>query len=144
MKDVRLQLEQEETRKTRSLSNRKSFSIRIAEHLHKRFSKHIEVLKYVKKSPKNKTSWIEEAFLEKLAAERELNMHHIPDEKYLHFKISEAIFDEIEERVNIIKKFRYFSKKQWMIEALYEKLEKEEQEAKILIQSMLNTTSKVD
>src|SRR4029077_4956181 len=117
-------------------------SIKIAEHLHKRFSKHLQILKYVKKPSKNKMNWIEEAFLEKLAAERELSSDGIPIEKYLHFKISKPLYNEIEERVNIIKKFRNFSKKQWMVEAIYDKLEKEDQAAKKLMQDLMKEASK--
>ncbi|WP_068470608.1 hypothetical protein [Candidatus Protochlamydia phocaeensis] len=125
-----------------SLNKLKSFSIRIAEHLYERFSKHIQLLKYVRKTSKNKAKWIEESFIEKLERERELSFDTIPDEKILHFKIDEQLYQEIEDRVNIIKKFRNYSKKQWMVEAIYEKLEREEQEAKRLMQNMLQEASK--
>ena len=105
--------------------NLKSFSIKIAEYLYKRLSKHFQTLKYIKKSSKTKAKWIEEAFLEKLESEKDFSFDDIPVEKYIHFKMNQELYNKVEERVNLIKRFRNFSKKQWMVEAIYEKLKRQ-------------------
>lgn len=124
-----------------SLKQLRSFSIKLGENLYLRFSKHFQLLKYVKKNSQTKKGWIEEAFMEKLEAERELTPDSIKKEKYLHFQINPQLYDKIEQRVSVIKRFRNFSKKQWMVEAIYAKLEKEEQEAKNLMQNMLDASN---
>lgn len=129
--------------KPSSLDSLKSFSIRIGEHLHKRIAKHIQLLKHVKTRFHTKQKWIAEAFKEKIKNEPKLTSEDILREKFLHFKIDKQIYGEIEERVGIIKKFRNFSKKQWMLEAIYEQLEREEQETKNLLQNMIDSSSKI-
>jgi hypothetical protein len=127
----------------------KNYSIRIGERLYKRIYKHIQLLKHLNKI-QNKQSWLEGAIQDKLEREKELDIVDcISPEKHLSFKISSQIDAKIEKKVEIIKKFRSsFSKKQWVLEAIYEKLDNEEigteQKAKDLMKNMLNTKPKVD
>ncbi len=112
-----------------SLAGDKRFSIRINENLHRRFNQHIKRLKNINKSLATKQKWLVQAFQEKLE-NHDVSSSGILNEKLIHFKLDEQLYKEIEEKVEIIKKFRSFSKKQWMIEAIYEKLDREEQQAK--------------
>ena len=107
----------------------KSFSIRINENLHKRFNQHIKCLKNINKGQTTKQNWVEQAFREKLSLQDD-SSSGILNDKLIHFKVDEKLFKEMEKKVQMIKKFRGFSKKKWMIDALYEKLEREEAQAK--------------
>lgn len=122
----------------------KRLSVRINENLHKRFNQHIKRVKNIGKSNKSlatKQNWLVQAFQEKLAHHDE-STTDILNEKLIHFKLDEKLFKEIEEKVEIIKKFRSFSKKQWMIEAVYEKLEREEQQVKKNLEEKIHLFSK--
>ena len=96
------------------LSNQiKNYSIRIGERLYRRINKHIQLFKHLN-SNQNKQNWIEKAILEKLEKEEGQNVtEYVPPEKHLNFKISSQIDAKIENKVEMIKKFRSsFSKKQ--------------------------------
>lgn len=72
----------------------------------------------------SKQSWLAQAIKEKLKIDRLSN--DIPKEKRLHFFIEKKLSEEIEERVEFLKKFRSsYSKKQWVVEAIYQKLERD-------------------
>lgn len=124
----------------------KNYSIRIGERLYKRITKHIQLLKHLKIT-QNKQRWVERAILEKIERdEKQEIIECISPEKHLSFKISSHIDAKVEKRVEVIKKLRgSFSKKQWILEAIYEKLEMEEKETeqktKEMFQKMLKTTS---
>ena len=66
--------------------------------------------------------------------------------KYLTFKIKAQTDAKVQRRVEVIRKIRgSFSKKQWILEAIHERLDAEEVETKIktkeLFKSMLNEVS---
>lgn len=111
-----------------ALCNLKNFTIRISENLHKRFNQHINCLKHVNRI-KTKQNWIEDALREKLERDEKIS-YEILNEKLLRFKVNENLFLEIDNKVKIIKKFRNYSKKQWILEAIYEKLDREEDPVK--------------
>lgn len=124
------------------------YSIRVGERFYKRLSKHIQLLKKLK-SIKNKQRWIEETLLMRLKKEEELDLEEcIPSEKYLSFKINSQIDAKIEQRVEIIKRVRgSFSKKQWVVEAICDRLDIEEkitkEKAQELFKNMLKETSEI-
>lgn len=127
----------QEIEKLLSLIRLRGFSIKISEHLHKRFIKHLKTLKNLTDQPLTRQKWLSEAFLEKLS-----EADDIPNnltEKLLHFKIEESIYNQIHKKVEVIKKFRNFSKTQWMIEAIYEKLEREEAQANQSLKEKINS-----
>jgi hypothetical protein len=137
---------EKEDRISNILDHIKNYSIRIGERLYIRINKHILFLKHLNKS-QNKQAWIEEAILDKLKKEEEQDgIECISREKHLSFKIRSQIDTRIEKRVEFIKKIRgSFSKKQWLLEAIYEKLDTEEEEtekkAKEFLKNMLKETS---
>lgn len=74
-----------------------------------------------------KQDWILKAIKEKLKYDEELLHDTIPKEKFLNIKIDQTTLKSLEEKVNLIKKFRRtYSKKQWIVEAIQEKLNREE------------------
>lgn len=126
----------------------RNYSLRIGERFYKRISKHIQLLKQLN-SIQNKQEWIEETILIKLKKEEEQDLDEcIPSEKYLSFKIKIQIDAKIEKRVEMIKKIRgSFSKKQWIVEAIYDRLDIEEkaikEKAKELLKNILKETSEI-
>jgi hypothetical protein len=124
----------------------KNYSIRIEERLYKRINKHIQLLKHLNSSQSQK-NWIEKAILEKFEREEERNITEcIPPEKHLSFKTNSQIHATIEKKVEVIRKFRSsFSKKQWILEAIQEKLDREEEkiekQTKELLENMINSSS---
>lgn len=126
----------------------KHCSIRIAESFYKRISNHIQLLKRLN-GVKNQQHWVEEAILAKLKKEEEQETQEsFSGEKYLSFNINSQIDDQVERRVKVMKKIRgSFTKKQWILEAINEKLDKEETETIIktreLFKIMLNEASEV-
>jgi hypothetical protein len=124
----------------------KNISMRIGEHLYKRISQHIQYLKHLNKS-QNKQSWIENAILRKLKKEEEEDVSEsLSPEKHLSFKISSLINARIEKRVEVEKQLRKsFSKKMWILEAINEQLDLEEEGTEIktkkLFKNLLKKTS---
>lgn len=119
-----------------SSSKPKGFSISVSEHLYNRFNKHLRTLKHATGTSKTRQKWLEEAFLEKLANNAE-NLEDMLTEKLLHFKVEKEIYDKIHEIVESIRKYRNFSKKQWLLEAIHEKLDREEALTQNLLKSKL-------
>lgn len=126
----------------------KHCSIRISKRFYTRFMNHIQLLKRLN-SIKNQQHWIEEAILDKLKKKEERDNTECSSlEKYLSFKINSQIDAKVERKVEVMKKTRgSFTKKQWILEAINEKLNAEEIETiiktKELFQIMLNEASEV-
>lgn len=110
-------------------------SIRISDHLHNRLTKHIQILKYATDQNCSKQTWAQEAFEEKWEQEQAQFFEGPSTDKHLHVKISQDLNSKIERCVNRMREVRIsFSKKQWFLEALYEKLDRDEQKAKKLLE----------
>jgi hypothetical protein len=112
----------------------KAYSIRIGEHLHNRITKIIRSLKYLDNHSHTRQRWFIEAFKEKLKKEEESEVDEISADKYVGFKIDKHLSEKIEKRVGEIKKHRIsFSKKQWFMEAIFEKLDRDERRTRELL-----------
>lgn len=106
-------------------------SYRLDHDLHNRINKQVNLLKYIEDPSFTKQRWILEAIKEQLEREEELSPEELGRESHISFRIDERLSQKIEERVKINRKFRNsFSKKQWLIEAFYEKLLRDEKEVK--------------
>lgn len=104
-----------------------SFSLRVGNTLFKQLDGHIFLLRRKEEKPITKQAWIEAAVQEKL--EREKNHSSITKEKRLQFKLSKDILKAILSNINFCKKLRKsYSKRQWLLEAVEERLLREEQE----------------
>lgn len=119
----------------------KNYSLRVGARLYNRIAKHFQFLKHLNNF-KNQREWIEKAVLEKLSRDEEKDLNErIPAEKHLSFKISSELDEKIEEKVELIKKFRSFSKKLWILEAIQEKIDIDgnevEEKARKIFNSML-------
>lgn len=109
-------------------------SITIGEHLHKRIEKHIHLLKHLEDQSHTKQKWFISAFLEKIENDKDEDLPSSSKDRHLRFKLEKQLQQKIEKKIGLIKKFRKsYSKKQWFVEAIYEKLESEEEKARKLL-----------
>ena len=113
----------------------KSYAIRIDDHLHRKLEKHLKILKFIEHQKQSKQNWIVEAVKDKL--KRDLDLKEIPKDKRLVFKIDNTLSKQVSKQVDILKKFKNsYSKKQWFVEAINEKLEKEESKTKEFLEEI--------
>lgn len=120
----------ESTKKTR-------YTIQIGEHLAEKIDRHLRLLKFCGKKDVRKQAWIKEAILKKLSNEEHLPPYNFPKQKNLNLDVDPELRERMERVVNSIRKVRRtYSKKQWILEALAEKLELEEEEAKSLVRNL--------
>jgi len=90
--------------------------------LYDRLQNHLLALKGIE-GKATKQSWLCQAISEKINKE---NPSEIPKESRLHFSIDSDSLNEIEKRVNFCRKFlTSYSRKQWIVEAIYEKLQRD-------------------
>ncbi len=105
----------------------KTHTIRVGENLYVRLENIIKAFKYLENKKYTKKQWITESIIEKLQKEGVLTLETLPKVRRLHFEIDQSLDDKISKNVNITKSFvDSFSKKQWLVEAIFEKLEKDE------------------
>lgn len=122
--------------------NLKRYTLRVSEHLFKKIEKQILVLKYLDNRCQSKQEWIQTAVKEKIENEKEISPESIPKERRLHFKIEKNHGDYISGMVSFRKQFREsFSQKQWLIEAIQEKLEREGPKTEKLLKDLKTSTS---
>jgi len=111
-----------------------SFTFIVGENLHNRINKHVNKLKSTEGPGQSKQKWVIDAIKEKLNAEN--LSEDLPREKSLGLKISLNLHNQILKRVEMMRKVRSsFSKKQWIVEAIADKLDRDER----LVQRNLNT-----
>lgn len=121
-----------------------NYSFRIIEDLYLRFNKHIHLLKRLENTSISKQRWITEAIKEKLEKESTSNFEDLPKDRHISFRVAKNLSNMVENSVIKTRKFRRsFSKKQWFVEAIYEKLDKEEQQSKELLKNMLKESSEI-
>jgi predicted transcriptional regulator len=122
--------EQETTKQEEHSSN---YAVKIGKNLAERIDNHIDVLKYLKNKDLKKSQWLLEAISEKINREEHLPPYALPKEKHLNIKLDDQLRERMERIVSALKSVRRaYSKKQWIVEAIAEKLDKEEAEAKQL------------
>lgn len=137
---MKTSLKQESQTKKSTNKKRVEYNILIGNHLHKRISKHMLVLKHLDKNSRSKQDWVQEAIHEKLTSEIDSDEH--PGGKFLHLKIDSEIFKTLQEKVDSLKaSYTSMSKKVFIEEAIFEKLEREENKKQGLLKKMLNLSS---
>ncbi len=118
------------------------YSISLGETLHKRIEKHILLLKHHKDPNYTKQIWILDAFQEKLERDGSKEDPAMAKARLLHFKINSIVHEKIQKTVDVMKKSRRsYSKKQWFVEAISEKLEREEKKMRELLEKEKQPTS---
>lgn len=116
-------------------------SFTISPHIYERLDRHILILKKLIDRSTTKQRWITNAIKEKIL--KEANNQQLPKATTLNIKIAKELEDELQRKVEFIRKFRAsYSKKQWLVDAILEKLDRDEKgvEAKLVEE----TRSEVD
>lgn len=123
--------------KNASINHFQSYSLSIGENLWNRIDKHINLLKHLDNKSISKQNWVKEALEERLALSEKADFDKIPKAKHMNFKINESLNFKIEQEVKVIKKLRKsYSKKKWIVDALYDKLDREDHKARSLIEKI--------
>lgn len=111
--------------------NVKGYTITIDERLYQRLEKHLRILRHIEHKGLSKQKWVMDAIKEKLEKEDCDKNSALPKDRHLVLMLNELINVKIASKVNVQKQFRNsYSKKQWLLEAIYEKLENEEHKTK--------------
>jgi hypothetical protein len=114
----------------------KNYTVKIDDYLHKRLDKHLRIIKHIEQKGLSKQKWVMDAIHEKLEKDKQPEAD-LPKDHYLVLKFNEPVSEQIESKVNYQRQFRdSYSKKQWLVAAIYEKLEREEQKAKELLEEL--------
>jgi hypothetical protein len=103
-----------------------SYSINLTPMLHKKLRQHLQILKHLRHPEKEQQTWIINAIRQKIS--RENSSQDISREKYLGVKLDAYILEKLEARLaEIGKTHPGYSKKQWLLDAIEEKLEAEKE-----------------
>lgn len=123
-----------------SESKFKFCSIRVGENLFNRVKKHIDNLKKCRDGY-SRSQWVNDAIKSKL--EKEIQHNTITVDKFLNTRIDVKMIEMMNQQVSIMKKFNNsYSKQKWLVEALSEKLDEEEQSAKQKLQELIVASKK--
>lgn len=118
---------------------RVEYTVRIGNHLFQRITRHMVLLKHLKDS-ESKQKWIQEAIEEKLSSDK--NSGKDPGDKFLHIKLDVELWEALNEKVELLRASHIsMSKKLFIEEAIFEKLDREEHKSKSLLKNMLNLSS---
>lgn len=101
----------------------KSLCFSISENLHNKLVNHFNHLRINNYKRLTKSQWVCEAIYEKLEKKIQSSLHK---QQRIHLKIPKRALDEIDAQIQILKKLHVsYSKKKWIMEAIYEKLDRE-------------------
>lgn len=128
------------TKKKISLSEPASLpkiSFKLGEHIYERVERHIRSLKFQEKKDIKKKEWFAAAIREKLVNERKQSkLEQIPQRKHILFPIEKDLYNDLQKHLSLIKKHCPYSTKELILEAILEKLEREESGTKEFVAKM--------
>lgn len=105
------------------------YTVSISPLLHGKIEKHVFLLQKLLNSTHTKHDWLIEAIESKLSKEE--HNKEISKEKRVTFRIDFLTKKKLEDRVRMIRRFRNsYSKRQWVLDAIQEKLDNEEEKIK--------------
>lgn len=118
-------------------SNLKSYTVHIADHIYKLLEEHIHMMKCLEDKSYTRQNWVINALKEKLHRSNDKEL--LLKDRHLQLKLDQLMHENIESKVKLIKNFRRtYSRKKWIVEAIYEQLEREKEKAKQLLQALHN------
>jgi hypothetical protein len=104
-------------------ASRKRISVAVGTNLYEKLTRHLFLLKATNKRY-SQNDWICEAIKEGLEIEK-IDVD-LPKERKINLCMDDNTFKRLEERVQFFKQIYYsFSKKQWIVEAIYKKLDRD-------------------
>lgn len=114
--------------KAMSALNANPYTIIISPYIYERLERHILILKKIIDRGMTKQRWLTSAIREKL--EKDSSDTQLPKATTLTMKIEEELEKLMLQRIEYIKQFRFsYSKKQWLVDAIIDKLDRDEEEA---------------
>lgn len=115
------------------------YTIQIGDSFSERLDRHISLLKLIEKKDLYKQQWVVDAIIEKLKKDEAIPPNALPKDKHLSLKINKDLRRRIENIVCSLKNVRRtYSAKQWIIEAISEKLSEDEERVKKLAREELD------
>jgi hypothetical protein len=115
------------------------YTFTLGNHLFKKIENNIHKLNYLDYDKKSKQQWITDAIREKFAHEEKKRAQTMPEEHNVTLRIHKVLNEKLEKRIESIKKKRRkntrersYSKKQWIEEAILDKLDRESEKIKQL------------
>ena len=108
--------------------------ISVGTNLHEKLTRHLFLLKATNRRF-SQSDWICDAIKESLESE---NIDgDLPKERKITISIDDYTFKKLEERVHFFKQiYSSFSKKQWIVEAIYKKFDRESSKLKDELQRL--------
>ncbi len=114
-----------------------NYCIRVNENIYQKIDRAVRVLKQVDTQGQTKQKWLVESIREKLEIETKLSPDDLPKEKQLNIKLACHLRKKVNKRVELIKKFRTsYSIKQWIMDAIFEKLDRDNDLTKKIIEEI--------
>ncbi len=110
---------------TTVLPGTKQFVMHVPEKFFFEIEDHVRSLQYLNGIKINKKDWVAKAIEEKLEKEDGFDVKNIPKERNINVVLEDTLHEKLEKKISFFKKFRSFSKKQFVVEAIAEKLERE-------------------
>lgn len=102
------------------------YTVVISPYMHKRLDRHIFIIKKLIDKKLTKHNWLLDAINEKL--KNEAPYEEVPTANTITIKMDHKFEQLILQRIEYIKKFRKsYSKKQWISDAIIDKLERDEE-----------------
>lgn len=111
------------------------YTVTVNSHIHKRLERHILIIKKLIDRHATKQDWLVNAIREKM--EKDITGQEIPTTHSITVKLDARLEQMILQRIEYIKKFKFsYSKKKWIIDAIVDKLDRDEEEVE---KKLLNT-----
>lgn len=123
---------------TDDLDQIKSYTMKVEERLHKKLENHLKILRHIEHHSQTKQQWVIDAIKTKMKREKNISKDMLPHSKRISLRFTTQMDKKIQALVDIQKKLRNssYSKKQWIADAIYEKLEEEESMAREFLNSL--------
>lgn len=122
-----------------------NLNLQIKAKLDKRISQHIRSLKHLEGKGYSKKRWVQEAIKAKLQSLDLENLENIESDCHLKVTLSGHMDDEIRKTIKILKALNVnYSKTEFVLEAIEEKLNLDEKGTKELLRNMVKNTSKAN
>lgn len=116
------------------IPRKKQIPISISANLYEKLTKHLFLLKAINKRF-SQSEWISDAIKENLESEKIDGS--LPRERKINISMDEYTFKRLEERVQFFKQiYSSFSKKKWIVQAIYKKLDQDSNKLKEELQKL--------
>lgn len=115
----------------------RAYTIKVADPVFDRVDRHIGLLKFVKGGDASKQKWLQEAIREKLTTDPDFTKPEPKTRRHLHTRLEYALSEQLESRIQLLReRLGHANKNQWLVDAIHEKLEREQSLAQEALESL--------